>query len=126
MWPAGDGDGLSTWHGVLEHLARLAPGPSDAVAELMSHGGDQGQSILVISAADTETLSMAAEASAIHQSIAVLLEGFDPDEAYDAATLLGRGGFSVVRCRPGELPQAIDNLSAAMETGRLLEQPVRA
>jgi uncharacterized protein (DUF58 family) len=126
MWPAGDGDGPSTWHGVLEHLARLQPEPSDAAGELMSHGGGQGLSILVVSAADVETLSMAAEASSSQQSIAVLLEGFGPNEREDAASVLERTGFFVVKCRPGELPQAIDSLSAAMETTRPMEQPVRA
>ena len=125
MWPAGDGDGLSTWHGVLEHLARLRQGPSDAVAELMSRGGGQGLSILVVSASDTETLLAVSDGPAVHQSIAVLLEGFDAEETDGAAALLERGGFSVVRCRPGELPQAIETLSAAMETTRPMERPVR-
>jgi uncharacterized protein (DUF58 family) len=124
MWPAGDGVGLSTWHGVLEHLARLRQGPSDAVAELMSRGG-QGLSILVVSASDTETLSAVSDGPAMHQSIAVLLEGFDAEETDSAAALLEKGGFSVVRCRPGELPQAIETLSAAMETTRPMERPVR-
>lgn len=126
MWPAGEGDELSTWHGVLEHLARLRQGPGDAVAELMSRGGGQGLSILVVSATDSETLSVVSGAPAMHQSIAVLLEGFDTGETDDAAGLFDRAGFSVVRCRPGELPQAIENLSGAMETTRPVGLPVKA
>ena len=125
MWPAGDGDGLSTWHGVLEHLARLQQGPSDAVAELMSRGSGQGLSILVVSASDIETLLAVSDGPAMHQSIAVLLEGFEAGETDGAAALLERSGFSVVTCRPDELPQAIETLSRAMETTRPTERSVR-
>ena len=130
MWPTGPEGGPTTWHGVLEHLARLESRTDDSIPQLLSHRGLPGVSVMVVSAGDRNTLtSLQQQPFRAGHMVAVLLEGFGPredEEAADAAEALGRMGMTVVPCRIGELRDALESVGRMMEAPESASRRMRA
>ena len=115
MFPAGPSGTTASWHGVLEHLARLKSGPDAAIEELLGHRSATGVSVIVVSAADGETLDKFRRENVLgRRMVAVILEGFGQREEPRAGESLSRQGVSVVSCKVGRLPDALAALGKAM------------
>ena len=110
--PAGHHGTLATWHGVLEHLARISYGPQPSIQELLRHGNVPGVSVIAVSAADKEALGMLKRGPPpVGPFAVILMEGFGEGEDPGAGDALERLGLPVVRCRVGELPEALASLT---------------
>ena len=117
MWPApaSQNGAPSRVRDILEHLARLEEGPSNAFDTMLRQANLDGVAILVLSAGDDESLRLVAHRRL--PATVVLMEGFGADEDPRAAARLAGSGVEVVPCRPGELPATLAALSNTLSTG---------
>jgi uncharacterized protein (DUF58 family) len=115
LWTSARGEIFPTWHATLEYLARVQPpGETDAaesaIDALLRAPQGTGTSVAILSAADDEALQTVRQSGAAYgqRLTVILLEGFDPqaEDASAADQFVGLG-FTVVRCRPGALREAM-------------------
>ena len=131
MWPGPGGSAARpSWHELLEHLARLQPHPQPSIEDFLSHRAAPGAPVLVLSAADRESLDLLVRGrTLIGVRAVVLLEGFDTREDPGIAAALAKTGVPVVRCRKGHLTEALAavgrSVSAAGQRTRGLSRPDR-
>ena len=129
MWPRpAASEALPSWHETLEHLARLRPDPHPSIEEFLGHRTAPGVSVLVISAADKESVGLVARGRALGGAGAVvLLEGFDAAEDPGAAAALARTGVPVVRCERGRLHEGLDAMGRTISStgSRRVRRPDR-
>jgi hypothetical protein len=114
MWPMGQQEFFPTWHAVLEHLARLRSGPDESVSRMLERRDRAGVGVVVVSAADSNTLTLLTNGRGANGVVAVVLEGFGEDDDANAARTLTRSGVQVVQCRPGQLEATLNSLGAAL------------
>ena len=117
MWPGGTEAKLTTWHSVLEHLARIRAEPQPSVGELLSAKGPQWISVIAVSAADGDTIRRLGQLQSPGGNIVVvMMEGFDSREDLGARDKLTNLGLKVVPCKVNELSTALAALGQALET----------
>ena len=119
IWPGWTKANRTTWHGVLEHLARIQAGHEPAVAELIASKGLPGSSVIVVSAADEESLGLLRQLKSPDYVTVVVMEGFDSSEDAGAREKLAKLGLRVVPCRVNELGRALAALGGALEAPAL-------
>lgn len=123
MWPRAQERPLSAWHLVLEHLARLPSRTPASIAEFLDYGTAPGISVLIVSAADRESLAKLMERRSPSPNLTVvLLRDFGPGEDPNAAEKLFKMGFSVLPCGRSDLRATLDSLSRLMS---MSEPPAR-
>ena len=117
MWPAAPEEVLSTWHGLLEHLAIVEKGTPVSIGEFLDQRAMPGMSVLIVSAADRETLRLVREQSHLSGNLTVvLLRGFATEEESHAEHTLSRKGMTVMSCTAGGLRAVLDSLGREMST----------
>lgn len=117
MWPSPDEGAAGSWHRVLEFLARLQPGRTGSIGELLGQSNRLGVSIAVVSAADPDSLSAIERSGHSSRLTVVVLEGFDDEEDARPTSVLAGSGTDVVSCTPGHLPETVRAL------GRVISVP---
>ena len=115
IWPGWTKANLTTWHGVLEHLARIRAEPASAVAELISCKGQPGISVIVVSAADEDSIRLLRGLQSPDCVTVVMMEGFDSKEDAAARRKLAKLGLRVVPCHLNELRRALAALAEVFE-----------
>jgi uncharacterized protein (DUF58 family) len=120
MWPgAGDDGTFSDWHAVLDYLARLRPSEDAALQDSLAHVSRDGAVVVALSAADEQGVSLLArQHRSTSRPIAVLLEGFGAGEDPNAFDLLLQAGWQTVRCGPGDIANALNDLGTTITTLR--------
>lgn len=120
MWPGTDNDGsFDDWHAVLDYLARLQPSDDPALHDSLARVSHGGAVVVALSAADRQGISLLArQHDHSNRPIAVLLEGFGPGEDPNAFDLLLRAGWQAVRCGPGDIATALNDLGTTITTLR--------
>ena len=117
MWPRTQERPLSAWRLVLEHLARLPAGSPASIAEFLDHRTSPGISVLIVSAADRESLAELMERRSPSPNMTVvLLQGFGPGESPYATEKLSKMGISVLPCGKDNLRATLDSLGRRMST----------
>ena len=117
MWPRDQERPPSTWRLVLEHLARLPSGTPASIAEFLDHRTSPGISVLIVSAADRESLAELMERRSPSPNMTVvLLQGFGPGESPYAAEKLVKMGIPVLPCGRDDLRATLDALGRRMST----------
>ena len=123
IWPGGRDSALATWHGVLEHLARLRPSADPSIRQMLGQGRQPGASVVIVSAADRPTLGLLQQQ---HQAAGgftvVLLKGFGGREDPVAQESMMQMGAKVVVCTPGLLPEAMERLGMEMASPTLVRR----
>jgi len=126
LWPSPSQGAGSTWHGTLEFLARLQAHESASIRDALGHPGPSGVMVAVVSEADVESLRLLATLRPQHgRVVAVLLQGFGEDEHPGARGMLQGAGMTVVRCRKGQMAEAMDSLGRALGLQGASSAPVR-
>ena len=116
MWPGGTEADLTTWHNVLEHLARIQAEPQPSVSELLRHRNPQGISIVAISAADQDAFQQLLRLQYPQGIVVVMMEGFDSREDVQVRHEISNQGLTVVPCKVNELSKALQALGKILET----------
>ncbi len=123
IWPGWSRANRITWHGVLEHLARLQAEPEPAVAELIASKGLPGSSVIVVSAADEDSIRQLRQLGSSDYVTVVMMEGFDSSREHAGTReRLASRGLRVVSCRANGLEKALAALGAALEAPTLRAQ----
>ena len=120
MWPGPAKANLTSWRGVLEHLARIQAEPQSSVGELLHYAHLPGVSVIVVAAADEDTLRLLRQHRHSSPNLTVVMtQGFDSQEDGSAGDKLANVGLNLVPCKINELPQALAALGRALspETG---------
>ena len=110
---------FTTWQAVLEHLARLEPGP-EAIAQHFLNPRQQlnptAVTAVIVSAADAKSLAMLqSNPASLVRTTVMLLTGFGNEENPHSQHDLGRAGVDVLLCRAGDLDGALESLSSRMQ-----------
>ena len=117
MWSHEREEIFSNWHSVLQHLALLPSGVQGSIGGFLSRQSGPGLSLVIISAADKQTLALLGEwRQHSREIVVVLLHGFDPSEDPNASDELLKMGLPVVPCGIGDLQPTLDFLSKTMST----------
>lgn len=120
IWPGGRDSALATWHGVLEHLARLRPSADPSIRQMLGQGRQPGASVVIVSAADRPTLELLLQQHpAAGRFTVVLLKGFGGQEDSVAQESMMQMGTKVVVCTPGRLTDAMERLGTEMASPTL-------
>ena len=115
MWPGGVGADLTTWHKVLEHLARIRAEPQPSVSESLSYRGPHGISVVAVSSADEDSIRQLQQLRYPRGIVVVIMEGFDSREDLEASDKIARHGLDVIGCKVKELPKALGTLGKLLE-----------
>ena len=94
IWPGWTKANRTTWHGVLEHLVRIQAEPESAVAELIACKGLPGSSVIVVSAADEDSIRLLRGLQSPDYLTVVMMEGFNSREDAGAREKLALAAFS--------------------------------
>ena len=119
IWPGWTKANRTTWHGVLEHLARIQAEPESAVAELIACKGLPGISVIVVSAADEDSIRLLRGLQSPDYLTVVMMEGFDSGEDTGAREKLANLGLRVVPCKLNGLRRALAALAGVFEAPAL-------
>lgn len=116
MWPGIEKDGaFDDWHALLDYLARLQPVEDTALNDSMAHISRGGAVVVALSAADRQGVSLLArQRQNASRPIAVVFEGFGAGEDPHAFDLLLRAGWRAVRCGPGDIATALNDLGTTI------------
>jgi len=110
------------WPELVKNLALVAPGDGDPLAEAVKQLPPGSNAIVAVSAADSHAIrTLAQVAPSVRRLVVVLLDGFGepPAEGVSLSTL-ERAGITVIRCKPGMLPEALQALEQLAPTPHLV------
>lgn len=110
------------WPDLLKNLALVAPGDGDPLAEAVKQLPLGSIAIVAVSAADGQSIGTLAQVAPSLRGLAVvLLEGFgEPPAEGVSLRSLEAAGISLVRCKPGMLPEALQALEQLATTPSLM------
>ncbi len=105
--PAGD-----HWQRLLRSLAVVEPGQGSRLPQSLGKLPAGSSALAVFSTGDRQSVrAMSLAGLNLNRLVVVALEGFgEPDSCDDLLDELACAGGQVIRCRPGQLPQALTHL----------------
>ena len=100
------------WQGRLRSLALVEPGQGPSLTQSLGRLPAGSNALAVFSSGDRQSGQAISLAGAIlNRVVVVALEGFgEPDSCGDLLDEIVCTGVQVIRCRPGQLPQALKQL----------------
>ena len=110
------------WPELLKNLALIAPSDGDPLAERVKQLPLGSTAIVAVSASDDQAIrALAQVAPSLRRLVVVLLEGFGESPAENVSLRsLERAGTSLVLCKPGMLPEALQTLEQLATTPTLV------
>ena len=105
--PVGD-----NWQRLLKSLALVEPGQGPSLPQSLGRLPAGSSALAVLSTGDRQSArAMSLAGLNLNRLVVVALEGFgEPDSCDDLLDELACAGGQVIRCRPGQLPQALKQL----------------